>query len=41
MDVESFQKKGYLYFKKKKEKTRKVTVISDDMQIMGTDGFVI
>lgn len=33
--------KGYLYFKKKKEKSRKVTVISDDMQIMGTDGFVI
>ena len=32
---------GYLYFKKKKEKTRKRTVISDDMQIMGIDGFVI
>lgn len=33
--------KGYIYFKKKKEATRKVTVISEDMQIMGEEGFTI
>ena len=33
--------RGYIYFKKKKEATRKVTVISEDMQIMGEEGFTI
>ena len=33
--------RGYLYFKKKKEVARKVTVISEDMQIMGEEGFTI
>ena len=32
---------GYLYFKKQKVQNRKRTVISEDIQTMGADGFVI